>query len=187
MWHLQAQLHGRVGPSVPQLDAAQRSRSSTLLQRGGSASPSPSPPFSSLAAANGQPPVLVDPSLFPFADPLRFGRDVALPSSLAVVGADGCVFVYVDLGSASVPFEGGVLCAMPSLRRTPLQFNAGNQPPDDCSGGLAIDFQAWARSGSDPMLQAGVQVGGQFWHRDAAHMDGTGIGLSDAGSHVMLP
>ena len=82
-------------------------------------------------------------------------------------------------GRAAVPFLGGTLCVLPPLQRTPIQTSGGNPPPDDCSGAYLFDFNAWAQGGADPSLVPGQPVDAQFWMRDPAHPDGTGVALSD--------
>ena len=94
-------------------------------------------------------------------------------------GKSGVVF-YGLAGRAGLPFQGGLLCAAPPLRRTGVQSSGGNPPPTDCSGALGIDFNAWLQGGSDPALAAGVLVDGQFWFRDPLDPAGFGTGLSDA-------
>lgn len=76
------------------------------------------------------------------------------------------LFFYGLEGRNSVPFQGGTLCVQPSLQRTLTQSTGGLAGPDDCSGGLAIDFNALIRSGVDARLVPGVTVNGQFFYRD---------------------
>jgi hypothetical protein len=61
----------------------------------------------------------------------------------------------------------------------------GNPLPEDCSGTLAIDFNAWLRGGFDPMLSAGQRINGQFWYRDPA--DPFRAGLSGGVEFAVLP
>jgi len=91
--------------------------------------------------------------------------------------SSGLLF-YGLAGWLAQPFQGGVLCVAPPLRRTPAQASAGNPPPPDCSGTYTLDFNAWIQGGSDPGLVAGREVHGQYWYRDPASPGGAG--LSDA-------
>ena len=64
-------------------------------------------------------------------------------------------------------------------RRTPVLNTGGNLPPDDCTGSIAYDFNAWIALGKDPALVSGQQVWAQFWSRDP-QATGTTTNLSDA-------
>jgi len=90
-------------------------------------------------------------------------------------------------GPASFPFGGGTMCVASPIRRTSVQSSGGNPPPDDCTGSYAFDFNAYAQSGADAGLVAGVSVFAQYWSRDPAHLDGTGQGLSDAVTFQLHP
>ena len=81
-------------------------------------------------------------------------------------------------GTIAVPFFNGTLCVLPPLQRTPVQFSFGNPPPDDCSGTYQFAFTQ-AYMGLNGLLP-GDTVTGQFWSRDTAHPDGTGVGLTNA-------
>lgn len=95
-------------------------------------------------------------------------------------GRNGLLF-YGYAAAAIAPFNSGVLCAQPPLRRLAIQNSGGTPPPvKDCSGSYAFDFNAHVQSGSDPFLVPGRQVNGQWWARDPMHPDGTGTGLSNA-------
>ena len=98
-------------------------------------------------------------------------------------GKTGLLF-YGTTGPAALPFLGGVLCALPPLRRTPPVTSGGNAP-DDCTGVLRFDFTSWLSSGSDPLLVLGTPVYAQFWYRDPD--DAVGIGLSDAVAFEVCP
>ncbi len=95
------------------------------------------------------------------------------------------IFFYSTNGTTSVPFQGGELCAKPPLVRTPVLSTAGNPPPSDCSGIMAIDFNALIRSGINPALAPGVQVNVQGWSRDPADLFTTS--LSNALQFVIAP
>jgi len=76
--------------------------------------------------------------------------------SLAIVSA---------VGPASQPFSGGTLCVQPPINRLPARSTSA------------------AGSASEAVPITLAMVGGtrwyQFWFRDPAHPDGTGVGLSD--------
>ena len=92
---------------------------------------------------------------------------------------------FHGFGTISVPFFNGTLCVLPPLSRTSIQFSGGNPPPDDCSGSYSYHFtQArMAALGLNP----GDFLYGQFWSRDTAHVDGTGVGLTNAIRFPILP
>ena len=90
------------------------------------------------------------------------------------------IFFYSTEGPAAQPFMNGTLCVQPPVRRTPAQVSGGNPPPTDCTGTFSYDFNALIQSGSNPVLQVGTLVGGQFWSRDPTHPDGTGSNTTDA-------
>jgi hypothetical protein len=91
------------------------------------------------------------------------------------------IFFYGTQGPASQPFLGGTLCVRSPIKRTAAQVSGGTPPPAaDCSGTFSYDFNALIQSGSNPALQLGTIVGGQFWSRDPAHPDGTGSNTTDA-------
>ncbi len=95
-----------------------------------------------------------------------------------VINNKNGILFYGSSGPATVPFQGGTLCAAPPITRTPVQLSGGNPPPDDCSGSFSFDFNAWIQGGSDPELGPGVRVNAQYWYRDPAASFGSG--LSDA-------
>ena len=100
----------------------------------------------------------------------------ALTASGVRTGRPGLMLYGFD--AAAIPFLGGTLCALPPVRRTPIQFSGGSGGP--CAGSFAFDFNAWQQSGEDPNIVSGGQVNAQYWYRDPQAADGTGSGLSDA-------
>jgi catechol 2,3-dioxygenase-like lactoylglutathione lyase family enzyme len=94
------------------------------------------------------------------------------------------LFFYSKSGPASAPFQGGTLCVMPPLVRTPVQ-NSGGAPP--CDGLFTIDFNAYVASGADPALVAGQQVWIQTWSRDPGFAPPDNTSLSDAVSFTLCP
>lgn len=88
--------------------------------------------------------------------------------------------LFYGLAQGATLFQGGTKCIAGSPKRTQLVDSAGNVGPDDCSGVLAIDFNARIQSGIDPTLFAGNTVFAQWWYRDGADPQGFGTGLSNA-------
>ncbi len=84
------------------------------------------------------------------------------------------LLLYGD-APAEIPFQGGFLCVSAHLRRSTLLDSGGHPPPDDCSGFLWLDFNAWIRSGVDPLLVPGKTVYAQFWSRDPSSPSGTSL------------
>ena len=80
----------------------------------------------------------------------------------------------------ATPMQGGTLCVHPPLLRTPVQNSGGNAPPNDCSGVIALDLNAFIASGEDPLLVPGIAVDGQFWSRDPGFAPPENTSLSDA-------
>ena len=93
--------------------------------------------------------------------------------------------MFRTTGAASQLFTWGTLCVRSPLSRAPLLSSGGNPPPSDCSGQLAMDFKAFALSGADPGLVAGVSVWAQYWYRDPG--DVHGLGLTDAAAFTLCP
>ncbi|MCE9593191.1 MAG: VCBS repeat-containing protein [Planctomycetes bacterium] len=84
----------------------------------------------------------------------------------------GLMFYGTDRQALVNPF--GTLCvAAWKIRRTPLQNSGGNPPPNDCSGVLTFDFNAWIRSGVDASLVPSQTVCAQFWYRDVVSPGGS--------------
>jgi len=86
----------------------------------------------------------------------------------------------------SLPFEGGTLCVLPPIIRTPIQNSGGATPGQtDCSGRFRFHFShAYAQSF---FLGPGSTVYAQYWYRDPGHPDGTGTGLSDGLAFMLCP
>ncbi len=95
------------------------------------------------------------------------------------------IFFYGLNGRASFPFQGGIMCAQPPLKRTPVQNSGGSPPPGDCTGTFTFDFNAWAQGGSEPNVVPGSQVNGGWWFRDPQASFTTG--LSNAIEFVEVP
>ncbi len=86
--------------------------------------------------------------------------------------------LFYGFGQNNAPFQGGVLCVQPPLKRTPPQSSGGTPPPSTCSGSFSFDMGALIQSGLDPGLTAGASANAQFWYRDPP--DPFGTGLTDA-------
>lgn len=92
--------------------------------------------------------------------------------------------LFYGLAPAALPFQDGTLCVTPPLRRTPIQFSFGTPPPpENCTGTYAFDMNAWIQSGADPLLDAGVDVYGQYWSRDPGAAVQTGL---SGGLHFVI-
>ena len=89
------------------------------------------------------------------------------------------------LAPAAIPFQGGTLCIAPPLKRSPLVASGGNPPPDDCSGSFAFHFSHGLMQANG--WSAGTAVHAQWWSRDPAAPDGTGVSLSDALRTLLCP
>ncbi len=88
-------------------------------------------------------------------------------SAVDVRNQQNGMLIYGFNGRSALPWLGGTLCVQPPLRRTPLLQSGGAAPPtNDCSGVLARDFNAWARTAGDPVLFPGQHVRTQFYSRD---------------------
>jgi Tol biopolymer transport system component len=94
------------------------------------------------------------------------------------------VFAYGKLGPATVPFQGGFICAQTPLVRIPLANTGG---PGSCEGSFSLDFNAYVASGADPALVAGKTVWGQWWARDPGLPPPSNASLSDAIRVTLCP
>ncbi len=96
-------------------------------------------------------------------------------SAQRVINQKNGVFFYGTGGRAATPFDGAYRCVATPVKRAGWLFSAGNLGPNDCSGVLSLDFNAYLQSGADPALSVGSVVNGQFWYRDGAAASGTGL------------
>jgi len=79
----------------------------------------------------------------------------------------------------SFPFFGGTLCVTQPIVRTANQASGGaGAPSTNCNG--TFDFHFSQMYMGTHSVSAGTILYGQYWYRDPNHVDGTGIGLSNA-------
>lgn len=83
------------------------------------------------------------------------------------------LFFYGVNGRAASPFQGGVLCVQPPLRRTPLTTTTSIGSV--CSGTMQIDFNAHVAANVDPALEVGTTVNVQAWSRDPGAPSNTNL------------
>ena len=100
-----------------------------------------------------------------------------------VLPAKPGLLTYSTGNSAAIPFGGGILCALPPLRRTPLQLSSSMGGV--CGGTYTFDFNTRIQSGIDPLLVAGQQVWSQYWSRDTLAV--AGIGLTNGLTFLIQP
>lgn len=82
-----------------------------------------------------------------------------------------------SLAPATTSFFGGTLCLAPPITRTGAQTSDGAGAAT-CQGAYSFHFsQAYM---GQQGLAAGASVYAQYWQRDPAQPDGTGVGLTDA-------
>jgi hypothetical protein len=93
--------------------------------------------------------------------------------------------LFYGYGTAYTSFQGGILCCLTPLRRTPLQNSGGTISGLDCTGTMSIDFNAYIRSGIDPNLVAGRACAAQWYYRDP--IDAYHVSLSNAVSFTICP
>jgi len=80
------------------------------------------------------------------------------------------LLVYGTTGRANLPFQGGILCINPPVRRAIAVADTVGTPPA-CNGVLAMDMNGFAAGvlGGNPqpaLLVPGTLVNCQFWGRD---------------------
>ena len=75
--------------------------------------------------------------------------------------------LFYGYGAQATPFQGGTMCVLQPVKRTPVQNSGGSTSGTNCTGTFTFDMGAYMASGTDPLLQvAGQQVNVEFWSRD---------------------
>ncbi len=93
-------------------------------------------------------------------------------------------FLFWSFQSLAAPFAGGVRCVGVAVR-TPQQNSNGEPAPAVCSGQYSFAFtHAYAAQYS---LGAGTTIHAQWFSRDPANPDGTGVSLSNGLEATLCP
>ena len=122
-----------------------------------------------------------------FKNPERFSGQAAIGTSgLPGFGSQGFAVtlsgavpnqiglaIWGQSGAASLPFANGTLCVQPPLKRFQAQMISASG-----SASRSVPISA---------AMIGSQRWFQWWFRDPAHPDGSGVGLSDGLSVVACP
>jgi len=118
------------------------------------------------------------------APSLSIGDDLVVSATGVQNQKPGLAFW--GLGPVAAPFLGGTLCVSPPLVRTTVQLSSGSAPPTvDCSGSFAFPFTSSYEQATGLLPGDALHV--QYWSRDPAHPDGTGVALSDAVHIDLVP
>ena len=94
--------------------------------------------------------------------------------------------MFFGLNQANTPWQGGTLCASGTLIRFGVKMTGGSGPPaSNCNGVLTQKFHqsVFINRGLVP----GTNVYAQMWYRDPNHVDGTGVGITDAVAFTVCP
>ena len=103
------------------------------------------------------------------------------------------LLLYSLTGRAALPFQGGILCVAPPLKRSPVYSSGGLPfPTKNCTGGWRIDMNAFSAGTSgghpDPLLsRPGTYVHCQWWGRDPGFTPPDSTALTDALQYVVQP
>jgi len=97
------------------------------------------------------------------------------------------ILLHSDQGQSNLPFQGGILCVNPPLRRSVGVDSGGT--PNVCDGLFTLDMNCFAAGacGGNPagfLSSPGTQVSCQWWGRDSV---ATGSFLSDGVTYTVGP
>ncbi|HTF88896.1 MAG TPA: hypothetical protein VK843_10840, partial [Planctomycetota bacterium] len=98
------------------------------------------------------------------------------------------ILLYSITGSASTPFQGGVLCLQASVRRSSPVNSGGSPSGNDCTGVYSLDVNSFAHglTGGSPhaaLKVVGTNVWCQWWGRDPGFSAPNNSTLSNALSY----
>lgn len=122
---------------------------------------------------------------------IGFSGTGSLSSSGFVVSASNVLshapgMLFWGTTPASIPFNGGTLCATGSpIVRTPIQNSGGASAASDCSGTYAFAFTPAYMASKG--LVSGSHVFAQFYSRDVGFQAPQNVGLTDAIEFVVCP
>ncbi|MAG62962.1 hypothetical protein CMO84_05510 [Candidatus Woesearchaeota archaeon] len=85
------------------------------------------------------------------------------------------VLFFYGFAPNYAPFQGGVLCVVPPLIRTPAKVAAGNGP---CAGRIELDMGGLIQGGAYPGLTVGATVYAQAWGWAPAAASGSSLSNS---------
>ncbi|MBK7878377.1 MAG: hypothetical protein IPJ77_22205 [Planctomycetes bacterium] len=87
--------------------------------------------------------------------------------------------------SDAAPFNNGTLCVASTIIRTPVQSSGGTGVGPNCTGAFDFFFShAYLNARAIVPFET---IFAQWYMRDAAHPDGTGVGLSDGVAFTVCP
>lgn len=121
------------------------------------------------------------PSMGYLGSPSVGGADDFFAVADQMMAQKPCIAIWSH-GAASNPFFGGTLCLAPQIHRTPPSVSSGMS---GCEGSASFHFSHGYMASKG--LVAGDRLYVQFWQRDPAHSDGTGVGLSNGLSVYLIP
>lgn len=113
-------------------------------------------------------------------------------ASNVINNKNGLLFYGLN-GGTNAAFQGGTLCVLAPIRRTPSVNSGGNVGPNDCSGSFALDMSAFAAGafpGTTPLpglREPGQVVTCQWWGRDPGYVAPNNTTLSNGLSYVVTP